>query len=133
MIVVDQDRFVAAIRARAAAEPNKVYRVPTVVHVDDFGDEEDVEGTCVYVVRNEDDDLIGSCLLGWGLIDAGVKPEVLDVGEYAFAGLQEYFGGMTLSKRVVQWATEVQDRQDCGTPWGLAVESADEKYGDPLV
>ncbi|MFC9761687.1 hypothetical protein [Rhodococcus jostii] len=128
MIVVDEDRFVAAVRARAAAEPDKVYTPPTVIHVNDDGDESEVEGACVYVERNDDDVLVGSCLLGCALIDAGVDPAVLDVGEL---GIDDLVCQVVVSMRtdVLHWAIVVQSEQDTGIPWGRAVEEADTKAG----
>lgn len=128
MIVVDEERFVAAVRARAAAEPDKVYKPPMVMHINDDGDEDEVEGPCVYVERNEDGVLVGSCLLGCGLIDSGVSPQVLDVGEFGIAALVKE-GVLSMSLDVLLWAAEVQDDQDTCVPIGRAVENADTKVG----
>ena len=126
--MVDEDRFVAAVRARAAAEPDKVYSPPMVMHIDDEGNEDEVEGTCVYVERDKDVARGGSCLFGCARIDAGVHPEALDVGEYGITAMVKE-SMLSLPKDVARWADVVQAKQDTGLPWGRAVEVADTKVG----
>jgi hypothetical protein len=82
----------------------------------------------VYVERDEDDALVGSCLIGCALIDAGVTPEALDVGEFGIGALVKE-GVLSLPPNVLGWAAEIQMNQDIGFQWGRAVDIADTIVG----
>ena len=106
--------FVAAVRAEAALNPDKVYEKP-----------EDSE-SCVYVEPGPDGKLVGSCLLGCALVRLGVNPERMAwKSGVAFATVNETLE-LGLSGPVWSWANWAQYEQDSGTDWGMSVQKADE-------
>ncbi|MFE7717532.1 hypothetical protein ACFU44_00650 [Nocardia rhizosphaerihabitans] len=120
--------FVAAVRARAAAQPDKVYEPP------EFEDPDTgafVSGSdCLYVEYSPSEAIyVGSCLLGCGLIAAGVDPNKLIQDNIAmpFSRLVKVLN-LPLSLRVVLWAEKAQRAQDENLPWGVAIERADASY-----
>ncbi|WP_431941653.1 hypothetical protein [Nocardia grenadensis] len=125
-IQIDPRAFVAAVRKRAADNPEKVYEPPIVwdpeLQVYDVSDE------CVYVEEDRDTgNLVGSCLIGCGLADAGVPVEAMDVDEtMSLIGLVDWLG-VELPTDVLWWAQSVQSAQDDNNSWSDAVAHADEQ------
>lgn len=109
-------KLIAAVRARAAADPGKVYKPPLVG---------DANG-CVNVYNGE-----GSCIVGCGALDAG-----LITLDYEFNGPQNTAGVHSLNAYLdgpldaveVSWLASVQVSQDREIPWGVAVLRADEVH-----
>ncbi|MFC9514593.1 hypothetical protein ACFTSD_02575 [Nocardiaceae bacterium NPDC056970] len=118
----DLDQLVSAVRAKAAADPDRIYTpVP----------DPDIEDTnCLYVERDDETgELCGSCLVGHGFLDIGVpakflERDVIGIGEL----LTEAWGFDRKDKRAL-WLEEVQNAQDTGTPWGAAIDKADSEVG----
>ncbi|WP_280350411.1 hypothetical protein [Nocardia abscessus] len=116
---IDVKAFVAAVRKRAADNPDKVYQP---VEMDEGGE------SCVYVERDhETGELVGSCLIGCALVDIGVPAERLDYVQMSFSTLNSVaeFG---IPVTVADWAQGAQIEQDRGTTWGESVKIADELY-----
>lgn len=95
-----------------------------------YPDEERHEGvTCQY--RKPDG--TGSCIVGMALILLGVPAEEIPAwgtpGQSSFDLLWELRerGIITFDRAASDLFSEVQDRQDCGTPWGQAVTEAVEQ------
>ena len=116
---VDPKALVAAIRTKAAEMPKHVYAAP----VDGSG----AELECVYVER-KDGELCGSCLVGHGLLAVGVPAEELDVEVMSAYALLSTQWGISRTSPESLWIQKVQEAQDTGTPWGRAVERADDMF-----
>ena len=118
--------FIKAVRARAAAEPDKVYEIP------DQLDEETGEfvegGACVYVEIDQDTkEKVPSCLIGCALADLEVPLAQMEAfNENSIYGLDSYLG-LELPQAVVEWASRVQNGQDDKRTWSDAIEFGDER------
>ncbi|WP_280485404.1 hypothetical protein [Nocardia cyriacigeorgica] len=128
---LDPRQFIAAVRAEAAENPDKVYLPPLVWDED----EDDFVATdeCVYVERDHGTgELVGSCIVGRALIRCGVPAEKLDVFGISFSTLAARLG-IELHPSIIEWGDCVQDRQDSGVPWSEAIEIADSEFPELVV
>lgn len=109
-------KLIAAVRAQAAANPDKVYTPP-----DDDGN----GFNCVNVFNGE-----GSCIVGCGALDSSIITPDFELDYHngsGVHGLNTYLGN-PLDIKEVNWLACVQGEQDRGTEWARAVSFADECY-----
>lgn len=113
---ITDEQVIAAIRAVAAENPDKVYALPD--HMEPM-----YEGACNYVHTAPDDEakLSPGCLIGSALHRLGVPLETLAKVEGSAAGsaIAELLPQITVGTRV--YANNVQMWQDDGRTWGQAV------------
>lgn len=96
--------IIAAIREVAAESPDFVYK-----------------GMCQYVVNGQPGCLVGHALWRLGLIDEGIErynTNDLKIKAFDLA--------WAFDRAELAWLGHVQNRQDRGAPWGVAVKDADE-------
>ncbi|MFF0498493.1 hypothetical protein ACFYU5_18960 [Nocardia aobensis] len=112
--------IIAEIRRIAAESPDYVYK--PVVKPNSLG-----IGTCEYVERSADGELVGSCIVGRALVNLGVPPEVLtftdDFTPTAFGLLADL--DFDVRGAEIKWIQRVQSGQDQKMSWGDAVARAD--------
>lgn len=109
-------KLIAAVRAAAAANPDKVYEPPAKYQ------EPEGPRVCVNVCDGE-----GSCIVGAGALAAGII-----AASYEFSGdnrggiytLNKFLGDPLTFDEVI-WLASVQGNQDAGVPWGECIDRAD--------
>lgn len=109
---IDLGQLEAEVRRLAAENPN--YRYPHT-------------NGCVYVERGPGGGLCGSCLFGVALINLGVDPQELDLGDHVAIALLLDRNGFAGPQ--IEWFQAVQNFQDDRRPWGEAVRLADTYAG----
>lgn len=112
-------QLIESVRKQAAENPRRVYQGP----LDEGGNTE-----CVYVASGEPSCIIGHALWQAGLVDAefeddGKNGSGIDSLVSSWPPLEE------VSDDEADWLLMVQDSQDAGMPWNVAVYEADEKVG----
>lgn len=107
-------RVIEAVRAKAAEMPDYVY-----------------EGPCEYVGNGKPACLVGHALWSAGLIDEDWSAENRDINYVNIRGVNRHYG-WGFDEAEVSWLLDVQHEQDTELPWGLAVNSADERAAMPV-
>lgn len=104
-------KLIAAVRARAAANPDFVYEWPEGL------------GGCVNVLNGE-----GSCIVGCGALDSGLITAAYENTSSNDAGIYSLssYLGQPFDDEELWWLEQVQCEQDSGTTWGEAVKMADD-------
>ena len=122
-------QLIDLVRAKAAEKPDFRYRPPAG------------EGaSCVYVYRRKPSCILGHALWDAGLIDREfqgrrvVQQSILGTvdspaNEEGFDSIASILG-LELDPIERAWLEQVQSEQDDETPWGLAVEAADDFVKD---
>jgi hypothetical protein len=91
------------------------------------------DGECNYTIRDDNDQLVGDCIVGQALISLGVRPTKLYEleGMGAHAVLQEFTTVSSEDDTNLLWKIDsVQGNQDIGRSWGLAVKELRDYLGE---
>ncbi|MFI2909437.1 hypothetical protein ACG2OD_14425 [Streptomyces sp. PDY-4] len=116
-------QVMSTLREIVSESPDKVYEAPESM-ADEYGG-------CFYVHNNDDGTKSAGCIVGQVLHRLGVSLEDLSKGETYSANAAVALAGVQgVSEDVVYFLRMVQSRQDRGTPWGEALQFAEEYYAD---
>lgn len=113
-------QVIALVRAKAAADPEFVYKYPVEKPMLSGG----IGKSCMYVHNG-----FPSCLIGQALWDAGHIGATLENTEMNNDGVSDLLHKLGIyhefSRDELAWLVQAQEQQDKGMPWGEAVAYAD--------
>lgn len=116
-------QLINIVRTKAAEDPDFRYRPPG-----------GSGASCVYVYRRRPSCILGHALWGAGLINREFQDQrsqgiEFRANEDGFDSVSSLLG-LELDPMERAWLEHVQTEQDNETPWGRAVESADDHIKD---